>query len=142
MDSLLWITFTNTFWYLNYHEEIYKQLSLFLEEHKGIKVNNIIIPVGANHLPRNKAIFKCFLVLILSSHEHIIEVSSRSELSNSFRFFFVSMIFSNASLITLLSKTTFSEFSCCVMLNVFLLSLWSCNFKLLFSDFNNSVCDF
>ena len=37
-------------------------------------------------------------------------------------------------------ESIFGEFTCSVILNVSPSSLWSCKFKLLFSDFNNSIC--
>ena len=37
-------------------------------------------------------------------------------------------------------ESIFCKFTCSVMLNLFPSCLWSCNSKLLFSDFNNSIC--
>ena len=70
----------------------------------------------------------------------IIEVLALWVLTDSFRFSCVSVIVFSASLISLLSESIFGEFACSVMLNVFPSILWSYNFKLLFSDFNDYIC--
>ena len=68
------------------------------------------------------------------------DLSSRWVLTDSFRFFCISVIVFSAFLISLLSRSIFGEFACSVILNVLPSSFWSCNFKLLFSDSNNSIC--